>query len=530
MPNAFTFALKFSGPASRLGWLSLLAAGCVESCTGSETPGGGTGGSGPGAGGANATGGVSPTTGGVLGSGGSPATGGAVSSGGTPSASGGIAATGGASTGGVATGGTPTGGKATGGVPIGGSATGGTSTGGTATGGRATGGSATGGRGTAGTTGTCGSGGSGPLGGLPKRSEILSVMVRANTYFMGKWPDMTRDFTVGGTSRPSNIWTRGVYFEGLMGLYGIETDATRKTGYSNYAVQWGASPTHAWQIARGDTNPRNADNQCCGQTYIDLYNIEAQAVRVADIKTHIDAMVSGSASNDWTWIDAIQMSMPVFAKLGALFSSSGYFDKMHALYVYPKTSLGLYNTTDHLWWRDTTFKPPTKTPNGQQVYWSRGNGWVFAALTRVLDAIPTTAAYRAEYVSDFTAMASKLATIQRTDGFWNVSLADPNDYGGPETTGTALFTYGMAWGISAGLLDVNVYGPVVTKGWCALASAVHTDSTAAHPSGFLGYVQGTGSKPADSQPVTFTSIPDFDDFGLGCFLLGGSEAWQLASP
>jgi rhamnogalacturonyl hydrolase YesR len=367
-------------------------------------------------------------------------TGGTTSTGGT--ATGGISTV---ATGGTATGGTPltVGGSSTGGRATGGMSTGGTATGGTSTGGRATGGSATGGSGTAGTTGTCGSGGSGPLGGLPKRSEILSVMVRANTYFVGKWPDPTADFQGGGKTRASNLWTRSVYFEGLMGLYGIETDATRKTGYYNYAVQWGASPTHAWQIAGGDTNPRNADNQCCGQTYIDLYNIEAQAVRVADIKTHIDAMVSGSASNDWTWIDAIQMSMPVFAKLGALYSSSGYFDKMHALYVYSRDTLGLYNT---------------------------------------------------------------------------------------ETTGTALFTYGMAWGISAGLLDVNVYGPVVTKGWCALASAVHTDSTAAHPSGFLGYVQGTGSKPADSQPVTFTSIPDFDDFGLGCFLLGGSEVWQLASP
>jgi rhamnogalacturonyl hydrolase YesR len=317
-----------------------------------------------------------------------------------------------------------------------------------------------------------------------------------------------------------------------MGLYGIETDATRKTSYYDYAVRWGASPSHAWQLAYLDTAPRDANNQCCGQTYIDLYKVEAQAVRITDIKTHIDEMVSSSSSADWTWIDAIQMSMPVFARLGALYSSSssGYFEKMHALYVYPRNTLGLYNATDRLWWRDTTFKPPATTPNGQPVYWSRGNGWVFAALVRVLDQIPTSAPYRAEYLADFTAMAGKLASLQRSDGFWNVSLADPNDYGGPETSGTALFTYGLAWGVKKGFLDVNVYGPIVTKGWCALASAVHTDSTAAHPSGFLGYVQGTGSQPSDKQPVTFTSVPDFEDYGLGCFLLGGSEVWQLASP
>jgi rhamnogalacturonyl hydrolase YesR len=89
-------------------------------------------------------------------------------------------------------------------------------------------------------------------------------------------------------------------------------------------------------------------------------------------------------------------------------------------------------------------------------------------------------------------------------------------------TGTALFTYGMAWGIRQGLLDANVYGPVVTKAWCALVSAVHTN-------GFLGYAQGTGSKPSDGQPVTFDSTPNFADYPVGCFLLAGSEVWKLAS-
>jgi len=42
-----------------------------------------------------------------------------------------------------------------------------------------------------------------------------------------------------------------------------------------------------------------------------------------------------------------------------------------------------------------------------------------------------------------------------------------------------------------------------------------------------GLVQGTGKEPKDSQPVTYDSQPDFDDFGLGCFLLAGSEVYQL---
>ena len=44
---------------------------------------------------------------------------------------------------------------------------------------------------------------------------------------------------------------------------------------------------------------------------------------------------------------------------------------------------------------------------------------------------------------------------------------------------------------------------------------------------FLGWVQGTGKEPKDGQPVSYTSKPDFEDYGLGCFLLAGSEVYKL---
>jgi hypothetical protein len=50
---------------------------------------------------------------------------------------------------------------------------------------------------------------------------------------------------------------------------------------------------------------------------------------------------------------------------------------------------------------------------------------------------------------------------------------------------------------------------------------------ALHKDGFLGYVQGTGKEPKDGQPVTYDHAPDFTDYGLGCFLLAGSEMYKL---
>ena len=119
-------------------------------------------------------------------------------------------------------------------------------------------------------------------------------------------------------------------------------------------------------------------------------------------------------------------------------------------------------------------------------------------------------------------MFETLTLLQRTDGFWNVSLLDPSHFGGKELTGTALFVYGMAWGINNGIISQKTYLPVVMKAWNAILEE------SIHPNGFLGFVQGSGKEPKDGQPVGYDIVPDFEDFGLGCFLLAGSEVFKLS--
>ena len=126
-----------------------------------------------------------------------------------------------------------------------------------------------------------------------------------------------------------------------------------------------------------------------------------------------------------------------------------------------------------------------------------------------------------EYQKTYLEMMKALLPIQRPDGFWNASLHDPDNFGGKETTGTALFVYGLAWGVNKGLLSKKKYTLAIAKGWNALATE------AVHPDGYLGYVQGTGKQPSEGQPVAYDSKPDFEDYGLGCFLLAGSEVVKL---
>ncbi|HRN47867.1 MAG TPA: glycoside hydrolase family 88 protein [Niabella sp.] len=348
------------------------------------------------------------------------------------------------------------------------------------------------------------------------KKEVLSPMKKANEYFMNKWPDPGKTI-ITNKERPSNIWTRGVYYEGLMALYNI--DAKKK--YYDYAVEWGEK--HHWGLNGGITT-KNADNQCCGQTYIDLFLIDKKEERIKDITACIDNVINSGKDDDWSWIDAIQMGMPVFTKLGILYNDKKYFDKMYAMYSFSKNKhggSGLYNTEEHLWWRDKDFVPPYKEPNGKNCYWSRGNGWVIAALVRVLDELPKTDPHYNEYLEDFKDMCAALIKIQQPDGLWTVSLHDPNHYGGKEITGSSLFVYGFAWGVRKGILDRRVYMPVLTKAWKNIVR------DGVHKNGFLGYVQGTGKEPKDGQPVTYNSMPDFEDYGLGCFLLAGTEVYKL---
>lgn len=351
-----------------------------------------------------------------------------------------------------------------------------------------------------------------------KQKEVLETLTKVNGYFMKKYADY-RLPSFYKKMRPSNIWTRTVYYEGLLSLYSIYP----LDEYYDYAYGW--ADFHEWGFHRGTTT-RHADNYSPGQIYLDLYRLcPNDAEKIRKTRANINMLVNTPQVNEWWWIDAIQMGAPIFAKLGRITGEQKYFDKMWAMYAYTRNEHGgngMFNPKDGLWWRDQDFDPPYKEPNGEDCYWSRGNGWVYVALTRIMDEIPADEKHRADYLADFLTMSEALKKCQREDGFWNVSLHDPDHFGGKELTGTSLFVCGMAWGINQGLLDRAEYLPIVEKAWNAMVK------DAVHKNGFLGYVQGTGKEPKDGQPVTYDSVPDFEDFGTGCFLLAGSEVYKLA--
>ena len=360
--------------------------------------------------------------------------------------------------------------------------------------------------------------------------EVLSVAQRVNDYFMKKYNDPTIPTNVGKI-RPSSLWTRAVYYEGLMELYKV--DAQQR--YIDYTDRW--ADFHKWTPRNGITSC-DADDQCCEQTYLDRYMMTKQEKMIVHVKENLahqmktgnDRKANGALYGWWTWIDAIQMAMPVYSKMYRITGEQKYIDHAMRMYTWSRDTLagGLFNTKEGLWWRDADYVPPYKEKDGQNCYWSRGSGWVYAALVKVLEdleAMPKLSKQSKKYYKslkkDFILMSQGLLSCQREDGFWNPSLMSEANYGGKELTGTALFLYGMSWGMNHGILKAKQYKPACDRAWNAMVK------DAVHPDGFLGWVQGTGKDPSAGQPLAYDKVPDFEDYGTGCFLLGAVEYYRL---
>lgn len=95
------------------------------------------------------------------------------------------------------------------------------------------------------------------------QEQVLKAAQKTNDYFMMKYSDPTLPTNVKKI-RPSSLWTRAVYYEGLMALNAIDPQQR----YLDYTFKW--SDFHKW-TPRNGVKTTDADDQCCEQTYIE-YN------------------------------------------------------------------------------------------------------------------------------------------------------------------------------------------------------------------------------------------------------------------
>lgn len=322
------------------------------------------------------------------------------------------------------------------------------------------------------------------------QEAILHLITKLNDKFINN--NLT---TIGAD------WATSTFSAGLIEAYYLTGDEN----YYDHLIRW--ANTFNWQMLNQNTNlshNTNPDSYSCVATYIDLCNIdsafdanfasaEALIEKIANNELGCDA--TGKPTQWWTWIDLFFMGMPVYTKMYLRTGDEKYLDKLWDFYNYEKNTLGLY-AGDGMWYRDAITGDKNfsgakyaASPNGKKIIWSRGNGWVFGGLAKILQDLPDDNPHREEFETMFKDMAAMLVQTQGDDGFWRQNLADPEHVTAPETSGTLFFLYGIAWGINNNLLDYDAYYPTLLKGFNGV------NANAIHPDGFIGRIQDVAVGP-----------------------------------
>jgi rhamnogalacturonyl hydrolase YesR len=338
-------------------------------------------------------------------------------------------------------------------------------------------------------------------------TNVLAVMERVADWQLANpskhWPD---------------DWTQGAGYAGFMALAEISPDAK----YREAMIAMGEK--NQWRLGK---RKFHADDHTVGQTYVELFLKSRDERMIAPMRAQFDDILahpSDAPSLDfrlpkhksqelWSWCDALFMSPPAWLRLAKATGDQRYRD--FAVSEWWRTSDYLYDTDEHLYFRDSTYFNKREA-NGRKIFWSRGNGWVMGGLVRSLQYLAKDDPARPRFERQFKEMAAAALKCQQADGLWRSSLLDPENYPLKETSGSGFFTYALAWGVNQGLFDKATYEPAVRKAWSALVECVAAD-------GKLTHVQPIGADPrkfaADSTEI----------YGVGAFLLAGSEVHKLAS-
>lgn len=195
--------------------------------------------------------------------------------------------------------------------------------------------------------------------------------------------------------------------------------------------------------------------------------------------------MEGACQKRWCWADAIFMAPPSWALVSQVTGDPKYADyaakETRAIIEY------LQDPETGLLFRDSRYFD-RRTPNGKPVIWSRGNGWVYAGLARFIDALPEDHPEMPLMKQTYLTLSDTLVSIQREDGYWPTSLLDPDYLTNPESSGTAFFGFGLAWGLNNGMLEGEKYEQARDKAWDAIRASVTAD-------GKVGWVQQIGKDP-----------------------------------
>jgi len=319
-------------------------------------------------------------------------------------------------------------------------------------------------------------------------------------------------YSLGNKPHHPLDWTNGALYVGMVKWAEMADDYTYFEWLKNIGEE------QEWKLWK---RKYHADDHTVGQMYCELYKKYGDKKMIEPTQRQFDFIMYHPSQSElnwrtpfhqdrWNWCDALFMSPPVWAKLYNITGDKKYLDFM--ISEYKATTDFLFDKKENLYYRDESYIG--KLDNGTKIFWSRGNGWVFAGLANILPELDPKSKEYKYFLGIYKKMAKKLIDIQTPEGHWAMSLLGQEYYPTPETSGSLFYVFGLSWGINNGILDYETYEPAVRKGWNAMVSYITEE-------GMLGYVQPIGAGPGKAWPDK-TEV-----YGTGAFLSAGSEVYKL---
>ena len=347
------------------------------------------------------------------------------------------------------------------------------------------------------------------------RKDVLKLAAR-----VADWQLERMGATHGVTSTPKKPESAQLAARRVLGGHDATRRRHRREAFRRGHPRAWAAPTN------GSPGKRtyHADDHVIAQSYLWAAQHGAGTEAIAPLRATFDSIlakppidapelrhrqglrVDTACLRRWCWCDALFMSPPAWLELSRQTGDPRYAD--FAMAEFWATTDFLYDPAEKLYFRDSRFFE-RRDDKGRKQFWSRGNGWVFAGIANMLDALP----------KDNPASAAHRTAVSRDGGeaegrpearrLLGAVVVGPEN-SPPETSGTGFYVYGLAWGVKHRIAGCRAtIGPAIDKGWAALTRAVAKD-------GRLGWVQQVSDRPEN------VAEADTQYYGVGAFLLAAS--------
>jgi len=118
--------------------------------------------------------------------------------------------------------------------------------------------------------------------------------------------------------------------------------------------------------------------------------------------------------------------------------------------------------------------------------WARGNGWMAAGMSLLLEHLPKNNAHRDAILAGYRKMMETLLANQRESGLWGQIVDDAGSW--DEASGSAMFAYAFQRGVNSRLLDAAKYAPAARRAYLALVAKLDAHANVSD------VCEGTGPK------------------------------------